>query len=230
MTSDQATVARFTDDLLAQTAQVWEKVHAHPFVRGLGDGSLRVESFRFYMVQDYLFLIEFCRVLALGAAKSPDLETMGRFAALLHETLHTEMALHRAYAARFGITEAELESARPSAATHAYTRHLLHAAQSGSLGELAAALLPCQWSYAVIGRLLDRAAPRPHHELYAAWIAAYASPEFGELAAWLRALVDRLADGAGHAERARMAQHFIDSARYEFLFWDAAHKQEMWPV
>jgi len=134
------TIDRFTDDLLAQTAQVWEKVHRHPFVRGLGDGSLSVESFRFYMVQDYLFLIEFCRVLALGAAKSPDLETMGRFTALLHETLHSEMALHRTYAARFGITEAELESARPSAATHAYTRHLLHAAQSGSVGELAAAL------------------------------------------------------------------------------------------
>jgi len=60
------TIDRFTDDLLAQTAQVWEKVHRHPFVRGLGDGSLSVESFRFYMVQDYLFLIEFCRVLALG--------------------------------------------------------------------------------------------------------------------------------------------------------------------
>jgi len=27
-----------------------------------------------------------------------------------------------------------------------------------------------------------------------------------------------------------MAQHFIDSARYAFLFWEAALKQEMWPV
>jgi thiaminase/transcriptional activator TenA len=221
---------RFTSDLLTRTAAIWERVHAHPFVLGLGDGSLPVESFRFYMVQDYLFLIEFCRVLALGAAKSPDLETMGRFAGLLHETLHTEMGLHRAYAARFGITEQELEAAQPSLATHAYTSHLLQAAQSGSLGELAAALLPCQWSYAQIGQMLDSTAPRPLPELYRDWIAAYASPEFGALATWLSELVGRLAAAAGVVERARMAQYYLDSTRYEFLFWDAALKREMWPI
>ncbi|HZU75906.1 MAG TPA: thiaminase II [Dehalococcoidia bacterium] len=220
----------FTAALLEETAPIWAAVQAHPFVQGLGDGSLPLDSFRHYMIQDYLFLVDFCRVLALGAAKSPDLETMARFSELLHSTLHTEMALHRAYAARFGISEAELESAQPSAATHAYTRHLLHAALGGTIGELAAALLPCQWSYAEIGRLLDRTAPRPLHALYGEWIVAYASPEFGALADWLRGLVDRLAETAGDAERARMAQHFVDSARYEYLFWDSAFRREGWPV
>ena len=193
----------FTNELLQRTAAIWDRVHAHPFVIGLGDGSLPVESFRFYMVQDYLFLIVFCRVLALGAAKSPDLETMGRFAGLLHETLHTEMGLHRAYAARFGITEEELNLAEPSPATHAYTSHLLQAAQSGSVAELAAALLPCQWSYAQIGQMLERKAPRPLSELYSDWITAYASPEFGALATWLSELVDRLAASAGAAPTVR---------------------------
>jgi thiaminase/transcriptional activator TenA len=220
----------FTAALLHETAPLWERVHAHPFVRGMGDHTLPPESFRFYMVQDYLFLVEFCRVLALGAAKAPDLETMGRFATLLQATLHTEMALHRGYAARCGITEAELEAAEPAAATHAYTRHLLHAALSGTIGELAAALLPCQWSYAEIGRLLDRTAPRPLHDLYGEWIAAYASPDFGALADWLRGLVDRLAADAGPAERERMARHFVDSTRYEYLFWDAAFTRAGWPV
>ncbi len=221
---------RFSDELRARAAPIWEQVHAHPFVLGMADGSLPLASFRFYMVQDYVFLVEFCRVLALGAAKSPDLETMGRFAGLLHETLHTEMALHRAYAAKFGITAAELEAAEPAATTHAYTRHLLHAAQAGTLGELAAVLLPCQWGYAEIGQALARTAPRPHHELYGEWIAAYASPEFGELAEWLRALVDRLGAEAGATERVRMARHFLDSSRYEFMFWDAAYREEGWPI
>jgi thiaminase/transcriptional activator TenA len=229
VTSDRSEQA-FTATLLDDTAPIWARVRTHPFVQGLGDGSLPLDSFRHYMVQDYLFLVEFCRVLALGAAKAPDLETMARFSELLHATLHTEMALHRSYAARFGISEAELESALPSAATHAYTRHLLHAALGGTIGELAAALLPCQWSYAEIGRLLDRTAPRPLHALYGEWIAAYASPEFGALADWLRGVVDRLAASAGDAERARMAQHFVDSARYEYLFWDSAFRCEGWPV
>ncbi|HLZ69971.1 MAG TPA: thiaminase II [Dehalococcoidia bacterium] len=222
--------SRFSDELRAQAAPLWQRVHAHPFVQGMADGSLPLVAFRYYMVQDYLFLVEFCRVLALGAAKSHELETMGRFAGLLHETLHTEMALHRAYAAKFGIGEAELEAAEPSATTHAYTRHLLHAAQAGTLGELAAALLPCQWGYAEIGQALDRTAPQPRHEPYGEWIAAYASPEFGALAEWLRALVDRLGAEAGAAERGRMARHFLHSSRYEFMFWDAAYRQAGWPV
>ena len=221
---------RFSDELRAQAAPLWQRVHAHPFVQGMADGSLPTECFRFYMVQDYVFLVEFCRVLALGAAKSPDLETMGRFAGLLHETLHTEMALHRTYAAKFGIGEAELEAAEPASTTHAYTRHLLHAAQAGTLGELAAALLPCQWGYAEIGRALHHAAPRPVHELYGEWIVAYASPEFGALAEWLRGLVDRLGAEAGPTERARMARQFLDSSRYELMFWEMAFRRQTWPV
>lgn len=221
---------RLSDELRARAAPLWQRVHAHPFVQGMADGSLPVESFRFYMVQDYLFLVEFCRVLALGAAKSDDLETMGRFAELLHATLHTEMALHRAYAARFGIDEAELEAAEPASTTHAYTRHLLHAAEAGTLGELAAALLPCQWGYAEIGQALDRTAPRPHHALYGEWIAAYASPEFGALAEWLRGLVDRLGAQARAAERERMARQFLDSSRYELMFWEMALRRQTWPV
>ncbi|MHB8573707.1 MAG: thiaminase II [Dehalococcoidia bacterium] len=215
--------------MFAQTAAIWARVDAHPFVTGLGDGSLPVERFRFYMVQDYRFLIAFCRVLALGAAKAADLDTMERFAGLLHATLHTEMALHRAYAARLGITSDELEHTEAAPATHAYTSHLLHAAFGGSVGELAAALLPCQWSYAEIGRRLAAEAPRPLPELYAEWIEAYASAEFSALAAWLRGLVDRLAAEAGAAERERMTRHFIASARHELQFWDAALKQEAWP-
>lgn len=220
----------FTAVLRSRAAAVWERVHAHPFVRGLGDGSLPVARFRYYMVQDYVFLMAFCRVLALGAAKAESLDTMGRFAGLLHETLHTEMALHRAYAGRFGIEEAELRSAEASPATHAYTAHLQHVAYAGSLGDLAAALLPCQWGYAEIGRELDRTAPTPRHELYGDWIAAYASPEFGALADWLRGLVDQLGADASEAERERMARAFVLSSRHELAFWDAAWRQERWPV
>jgi len=227
---ERAAQERFSDVLRQRAAPAWERAHGHPFVQGLGDGSLPAACFRFYMVQDYLFLVEFCRVLALGAAKADDLETMGRFAGLLHDTLHTEMALHRTYAARSGIGEAELEAAEPSAVTHGYTRHLLHAAYAGTLGELAAALLPCQWGYAEIGQALERMAPRPRHPLYGEWIAAYASAEFGALAEWLRGLVDRLGAAAGAGERARMTAHFRSSTRYEFLFWEAAFKRETWAV
>jgi len=86
---------RFTDRLRQKAAGIWEAQHQHPFVRGIGDGKLDLEKFKFWLRQDYLFLIEYARLLGLVAARSPDVETMTRFAELLTETLETEMSLHR---------------------------------------------------------------------------------------------------------------------------------------
>ena len=84
----------FSDELRAKYAEMWEREQNHPFVVGIGDGSLPVENFRYYMRQDYIFLVAYCRALSLAVAKAPTIEDMGWFARLIHETLNTEMALH----------------------------------------------------------------------------------------------------------------------------------------
>ncbi|MBM3222637.1 MAG: thiaminase II [Candidatus Tectomicrobia bacterium] len=221
---------RFTEQLRQQAAPVRDRVLTHPFVTGIGDGTLPLAAFRYYMCQDYVFLIEYCRVLALAVAKAPDLDTMGRFAALLHATLHTEMALHRDFAAAFGITTPELEATQAAPGTQSYTQHLLSVAYAGSLTDISAALLPCMWDYSEIGqRLLAQGVPASQ-PLYGTWIHTYAAPEFGALATWLRALLDTLAECASPAEQARLAQIFMASCRYEYRFWDMAYHQETWPV
>ena len=140
--------------LRAEAEPLWRKIHAHPFVRGLGDGTLPLAQFRFYMCQDYIFLKEYSRVIALAVVKAPELADMGRFADLLNATLNTEMELHRGFAAKFGISADEIEATRPAPACKGYTDFLLEAAYSGTFGEVAAAMLPCQWDYAIIGELL----------------------------------------------------------------------------
>ena len=220
---------RFTEHLRQQTADLRRQVLQHPFVTGIGDATLPLEAFRFYMRQDYVFLIDYSRVLALAVAKADDLETMGRFAELLHETLNTEMALHRGFAAKFGISPDELENTQAAPGTRAYTQHLLTAAYGGDLADVTAAVLPCMWDYSDIGQTLAaRGAPSPQ-PLYNEWIQMYAAPEFAALATWLRDLLDRLASGAGTDRQARLGRLFADSCRYEYLFWDMAYRQETWP-
>jgi len=219
-----------SEALRREAEPLWKTIHAHPFVRGIGDGTLPQERFRFYMRQDYIFLIEYSRVIALAAAKAPRLGEMGRFADLLNATLNTEMDLHRGFAQKFGISRRELEATRPAPSCRAYTDYLLEAAWSGTFGEVAAAMLPCQWDYALIGQeLAAQGAPRDA-PLYAEWIAMYASEEFGRLAAWLREILDAAAAEAGPAERERMRGHFMACTRYEYLFWDMSWKMEEWPV
>ncbi|AEI44684.1 thiaminase II [Paenibacillus mucilaginosus] len=220
----------FTQRLLGKLEGVWRQNHSHPFVREMGAGTLDRDKFRFYMIQDYLYLIDYAKLFALGAVKANDLATMEKFAALLHSTLHEEMALHRAYAARFGISEEELETAEPSPITLAYSHYMLHAAQNGSLAELVAALLPCMWSYWEIGKELSRIPGAADHEDYGEWIRMYSSEEFGALAQWCIGLLDELAEGRSEAELARLEEIFLNTTRYEYMFWDMAYHGQMWPA
>jgi thiaminase/transcriptional activator TenA len=220
---------RFTERLRRTAESIWEAQHQHPFVRGIGDGTLSLERFKFWLRQDYVFLIEYARLLALAAARSPDLETMTRFAMLLKETVETEMSLHRGYAAEFGISTEELERESPAPATRAYTDFLLRVAATGDFAELAAALLPCMWAFSEIGQRLATQ-PTPNDRRYAKWIAMYSSKEFAELAQWCRDLLDSIAAGLPERDLQKLEAAFLTSSRYEWQFWEMAWKTERWPV
>ncbi len=214
----------FTRGLRARESDVWESQHAHPFVTGIGDGTLPEAAFRFYVRQDYVFLIDYGRLLALGAARAPRLEWMRRFAALAQSILETEMDLHRAYAAAWAIGADELEAEEPAPATAGYVDFLLRTAALGDFGELAAALLPCMWGYAEIGERLGARA-RPAHPLYREWIDMYAGEDFQQLAAWSRELVDDVASELATAGHDRMRRAFAASSRHELAFWESAWRQ-----
>ncbi len=221
---------RFTDNLRKRAGAIWEKELGHPFVRGLADGTLALEKFKFYLRQDYVFLIEYCRTFALAAAKARDLGAVAIFSKLLHDTHHVEMELHREYCDRFGIARAELEQTEPAPVTHAYTRHLTGVAWSGSLEEIVAAVLPCQLGYAEIATRLAREQPNWSGSRYAEWIRMYSSPEFVASAESLRAMLDNMTAGWPEAMLAPLAQNFLTSSRYEYLFWEMAWTTANWPV
>ena len=220
----------YVDDLEKKAEPIRRAILQHQFVTGIGDGTLDVDKFKFYVRQDYVYLIDYSRVIALASAKAPDLETMSWFARLLDGTLNTEMELHRSYCAEFGISPAQLEQTVAAPTTTAYTTFLLATAYQGSYPELVAAFLPCQWGYWEIGDYLSRRGEPASAPLYARWIRMYADPEFMELAHWVRSLVDRLASGLPPKQLEAVEQAYLTSLRYEFMFWDMAYRQESWPL
>jgi len=219
----------FTEDLEPVAEPIWEAIVDHPMVEQLGAGTLDEAPFRYWVKQDYVYLVEYSRVFALGAANAPDLDRMGTFAELLESTINTEMDLHREYAAEFGISEEELEATEPSPTTQAYTDFLVRTAATDTFGDLVAALLPCMWGFHETALRLEERG-KPDHEQYAAWIDMYAGEEFGELTDWCLALMDDVAANASEADRERYEERFVTSARYEYRFWDAAWRQEEWSV
>lgn len=206
---------------------IWQAQYDHPFVRGIGDGTLDLDKFTFYLAQDYVYLIDYARVFAYLAARSPDLKTMKVFSKLLAEMLESEMSLHRTITAEFGITAEELEQTRKAPACQGYTDFLLRVAASGDFPEVVSALLPCMWVYSDIGvRLYDQGLPEEPH--YAQWITLYASEEFVELTQWTKELLDEYSANAPAALQRRIDDAFVTCTRYELAFWEMAWTAERW--
>ncbi|HEX2440381.1 MAG TPA: thiaminase II [Methylomirabilota bacterium] len=218
----------FTKELWTAMTPIYDAILCHPFVKGLTDGSLPRDCFRFYAVQDALYLREFARGLSLAAAHAPEDDWIVMFNEHAAGALRVERALHEGFFKEFGLTPAEV-AATPLAPTNlAYTSYLLAVAHGGPFHEALAALLPCYWIYWEVGKQLERAgSPDP---LFERWIATYAADEFGDVVRAVLAATDSVAERLGPAERSAMRRHVLVTARYEWMFWDMGWRKEAWPV
>jgi thiaminase/transcriptional activator TenA len=220
----------FSDRIRKKVDPVWNAYLDHPFVKGIGEGTLEREKFEHYMKQDYIYLIEYSRLFAIGSAKANSLETMTTFANLLHGTLNFEMDLHRNYAEKFNITNEELENAEASATMTAYTSYMLNKAQSGGVENVVAAVLACAWSYNFIGKELARWPGALEHELYGDWVKTYSSPAFTKIADDCIQLINDIAKGKPEHELKALEEIFVKTCYFEYMFWDMAENVSMWPI
>ena len=219
----------FTTELRELADPLWSRELTHPFVSGIGDGTLEIEKFQFFLKQDYIFLVEFSRAISIAAAKAKQLDDMGWFSRLLDETLNSEMALHIEYCKEFGITKQQVLETRSEPGTHSYTQHLISTAYSKTALHTAVAILPCAWGYAEIGQELATRKMKLEQPLYKKWIDMYSSEEFANLAEWLREYIDREALLLTGPQKRELELIFLISSEYEYQFWDSSYEMRTWP-
>jgi thiaminase/transcriptional activator TenA len=212
----------FFERLKTQASAEWRAYTTHPFTAGLADGTLPDAAFRHYLVQDYLFLIEFARAYALAVYKSPELADMREAAAGLSAILDVEMNLHVKLCAGWGLSPQDLEQAPPASETLAYTRYVLDAGMRGDLLTLRVALAPCVIGYAEIAaRLVAQPKAGATNNPYRVWIDEYAGAPYQAVAAGARAHLDRLADRyVTPAREAELVAVFREATRLETDFWE----------
>ena len=220
----------FTDQLWEKVEPIWNSYIDHPFVKGLGEGWLEKEKFKHWMKQDYVYLMEYSRLFALGSAKAEDLNTMTTFAKLLHGTLDMEMDLHREYAAQFDISIEDLEKTEAAATTTAYTSYMLNVSQRGGVENVVASVLACAWSYNFIGKKLAAWPGALEHEFYGRWVNMYSSEAFTELAEDCKRLMNEMTDGKPESELSVLEEIVVKTSLFEYMFWDMAENKETWPV
>jgi thiaminase (transcriptional activator TenA) len=214
-----------------RSARVWERLHSHPFLRELAAGELPLDKFRFFLEQDVLYLPDFARCMAMGAAKSSTEAELRFFAAELDGTINLELPnQHRVLeqVCRLG-AEDRGGALGKAPANVAYTGFMLAVAAQGTALEIIAAILPCAWSYVEIARgLADQIVDHP---VYKDWVGFYLRDEVVGLEQKMRSDFDEMADQSGlDADRVdRLAEIFATSSRLEESFWQMAYTFDQWP-
>ena len=193
----------------------------HPFVQELGKGILPLNKFQYYLKQDYVFLINYCKVLALAASKSPSESMMKRWVSLLNETLNSEMDLHRNFCKDFGISISNLEKTIADTSTKNYCDFLIENANQNSEKFIAVSLLPCQWGYQEIAQnfVKNKFETKSFHKI---WIDSYSSQEYQDVTNWLINHVDEIGKNSNNKEVEKYKQLFRSGIEYEIGFWDSA--------
>lgn len=207
--------------LAAAAGEAWPAYTRHAFVRQLAAGDLPAAAFRRYLVQDYLFLLQFARAWGLAVYKSDSVAEMRRAQALVAGTLDVEIGLHIAYCRGWGLSEAAMANAPEAIETVAYTRFVLDRGMSGDRLDLEAALAPCIVGYAEIAseRMADpatRLVGNPYRE----WLEMYAGAEYQDLAGTAAAALDeQFARRGGEGRFPALSLCFATATRLEADFW-----------
>jgi thiaminase/transcriptional activator TenA len=224
-------VTPFAQACLDHAHEAWEAALTHPFVRALASGELDAERFKFYHMQDARYLEAFSDSSALISCRCVRPDDKLWFIDSARIALVVESELHRGYGEKLGYTPADVARVELTPTNRAYQSHMVAIVQRGTLVEAVAAMTPCPWVYIALGqKLLAEMGSIPDDHPYADWLRMYSDPTFNQYIDGLLERLQRFADAADEAARARAKEAFAVSVRYEWMFWDQAWQQQSWPV
>lgn len=212
----------FSEKLKRNNLVLWDKTHVnHPFVQAMKNGTLEFKNFKFYMIQDYKFLIEYCKVISIAISKANNFETMSFLSKLLDETLNSEMALHEKFCNDYGIKTNELLKFETAPGTQAYCNYLISTAYKFDTDLICCALLPCQWGYDEIGRKLGKNNNAQADSFHKRWIESYNDIEYQKITSWL---INHVDSNEENIDNKVANSIFRKSLENEFIFWNSSWK------
>ncbi|MBQ4468522.1 MAG: bifunctional hydroxymethylpyrimidine kinase/phosphomethylpyrimidine kinase [Synergistaceae bacterium] len=209
--------------LMDSVKDIWHEYNNHPFVKGLESGDLAPEKFRHYIIQDYLYLNEYSKVFALGAAKASKLDTMKFCVSIIDAIANVEMNIHNGYMGRLGVTRNEIENTPRSLANMSYTSYMIRIAYEEGEAEILAAILSCALSYEDIAKNIVKNNPDAiNHELYGDWIKNYSGEEYCNANKLMLQNFEESVKDYNASQLEHIAEIFRTCSLYEMGFWDMA--------
>lgn len=213
-----------TDKLLIAVKEIWDSYNSHPFVLGIQDGTLDREKFRYYIIQDFLYLEEYAKTFAIGVAKAKSTDTANLFAKYI-AVMNGELDIHKGYMGKFEVTQDEINSTKRSLDNLSYTSYMLRVAYEEGEAEILAAILACAYSYEVIAKNIIECNPNSvNNSFYGDWLKGYSSDEYSADNVVLFDTLNRLTENYTDKQIEHLTDIFVACSRYELAFWEMCWK------
>ncbi len=219
---------KITAAMVDRAMPIWEEIMKTPFIQEMIDGTLPVEKFKNYTIQDTLYIKGFSRTYAYGFINSDDIKIMRRFYQCMHVILADESMLHIRYLKEFyGMEEDKVYDLKMEPENKAYTDYMVEIAKTGTAQETLAAVMPCILSYLYIARIVKEQAEKKntlegsHFQL---WIEEYASDRYAQACEEITEFMDDISADLTDAQRERIMEIFCTSSKHELAFWTMAYR------
>ena len=207
-------VAKASQVLRGHVGDLWEQYVRHPFVVSLKEGTLPRDAFRYYLIQDAKYVAEMQRAVIRASSMAPLEEAVEVITAVFGNPQRGKEVHERLYSA-LSITDEEVRNTGFNLVNYAYTRHLHYYASQGWPLFLAA-WAPCMWGYREIGAFAASTAD----PIYREWASFYSSDDYERRVAAVLDVLDR------YEVTLDMLRAFLNSVRFEIMFWEAALRME----
>ncbi len=210
-----------TQRLFDATREIWARCYVHPFVKGIATGTLDREKFRYYIIQDYLYLQDYAKAFAIGIAKAKSQEMTALFSGYIAQLTGSEMNIHHGYMGKFAVTQAELDGAPRALDNLSYTSYMLRVAYEEGEAEILTAILACACSYEAIAKnMVENDPDCVNHSFYGEWVAGYAAEAYAKENRVLVHMLDELTRNYSEQQLRHLTDIFVTCSRYEYLFWE----------
>ncbi|EFC48217.1 predicted protein [Naegleria gruberi] len=221
--------------------QIMHGILGLPFIREMMEGTLNQNIFRFYIIQDTIYLQTFSKIFVLAATKIDLLKEVNgeaQYLFLLEQSkgaLEEAANLHHEYFKKWNIDS--VKDAKASKSCLLYTSFLLASANSDTFLQTLCSCLPCYYIYYRVAQYITNKMMNESGEVlltdshpYADWIKSYSSDEFKKGVEQFSAFINTYAPTASESEKEKCFENVKMASQMEYLFWDSAYYLEEWPV
>jgi thiaminase/transcriptional activator TenA len=195
----------------------WSEYTDHKFLSDLVSNKLPYKNFKKYLIQDYVFLQQFLKILALSVYKSNSFEEINRSVNFI-KGIDDEIKLHTSYCKKWKISFNTLSNIKVERANSAYTDHVLGVGKNGNNLDIFSCLAPCIIGYGEIGFKLSKIKNWKKSK-YSSWIKMYSSKEYQQVAKDNINYLDILFKKNKDKNLSKLKKNFKKSTILEKNFW-----------